>query len=170
VRWIDAVGWRPTCRNERLGYYYFWREIGTRMGIDDIPVSYEEFEVWNRSYESRQFRFAETNQRIAFSTRELFASWFPRVAAPIVRYSIYAMLDDPMIVSFGFPRPLPLTRPLLRSLLKLRGQLVRWLPPRRSPHFFTDNRNRTYPEGYEITGLGPPRRVAAEAKRRETEV
>ena len=39
VRWIDAVGWRPTCRNERLGYYYFWRGIGSRMGITAIPPS-----------------------------------------------------------------------------------------------------------------------------------
>jgi hypothetical protein len=170
VRWIDAVGWRPTCRNERLGYYFFWREIGTRMGITDIPASYEAFEVWSRSYESRQFRFAETNQRIAVSTRDLFASWFPRIAAPMVRYGIYAMLDEAMIAAFGFPRPLPLTRPLLRSLLKLRGQVVRWLPPRRTAHFFTDNRNRTYPQGYQLSRLGPPRLVAAEAKRMETEV
>ena len=39
VRWIDAVGWRPTCRNERLGYYCFWRGIGSRMGITGIPPS-----------------------------------------------------------------------------------------------------------------------------------
>ncbi|HEY7818467.1 MAG TPA: DUF2236 domain-containing protein, partial [Vicinamibacteria bacterium] len=122
------------------------------------------------SYESRQFRFAETNQRIAVSTRDLFASWFPRIAAPMVRYGIYAMLDEAMIAAFGFPRPLPLTRPLLRSLLKLRGQVVRWLPPRRTAHFFTDNRNRTYPQGYQLSRLGPPRLVAAEAKRMETEV
>ena len=102
VRWIDAVGWRPTSRNERLGYYYFWRAIGGRMGITGIPPSYDAFEAWSRDYERRQFRFADTNHRIAVSTRDLFASWFPRIATPIVRYSIYAMLDEAMIASFGF--------------------------------------------------------------------
>ncbi len=165
VHWIDAVGWRATCANERLAYYYFWREIGTRMGIVDIPSSYDAFEAWSLAYERRSFQFAETNQRIGTSTRELFASWFPRIFTPVVRYGIYAMLDDDMIRSFGFPKPLPLTRPLLRGALKLRGFAVRWLPPLRSPHFFTDDPNRTYPDGYEVSKLGPPRLVAAESRR-----
>lgn len=167
VRWIDTVGWRPTCANERLGYYYFWREIGKRMGIVDIPPSYEAFETWSREYERKTFRFAETNQRVGTSTRDLFAAWFPRFLTPIVRYSIYAMLDDDMIRSFGFPQPLPLTRPVLRSMLKLRGWAIGWLPPLREPHFFTDDRNRTHPQGYEIAKLGPPKLVAAETKRSE---
>jgi len=110
VRWIDAFGWRPTCLNERLGYYYFWRAIGERMGIRDIPPSYEAFEAWSREYEKKTFRFAETNRGVGSATRDLFAAWFPRFAAPLVRYGIYAMLDDDMIAAFGFPRPLPCTR------------------------------------------------------------
>ena len=165
VRWIDAVGWRPTCINERLGYYYFWREIGTRMGITDIPPTYDAFEAWAKDYERDQFRFTEANQRIGSATRDLFASWFPRVVTPMVRYGIYAMLDDVMIASFGFPKPLPLTRPMLRASLKLRGRAVRWLPPRRAAHFFTDNPNRTHRDGYEIAALGPPRLIAAEQRR-----
>ena len=166
IRWIDQVGWRPTCTNEKLGYYYFWREIGVRMGIRDIPPSYEAFERWSREYERTHFRFTDSNHRIASATRDLFASWFPRIVTPIVRYSIYAMLDDAMIASFGFPKPLPLTRPLIRASLKLRGRALRWFPPRRKPHFFTDNRNRTHRDGYEIGRLGPPRLVAAEHRRR----
>ena len=167
VKWIDAFGWRKTTRNERLGYYYFWREVGKRMGITDIPPSYEAFEAWSRAYEQAQFRFAESNQRVGTSTRKIFESWAPRVMAPIVRYSIYAMLDDEMIAAVGFPKPLPLTRPLLRSMLKLRGRFVGLLPPLKQPHFFTDDRNRTHPDGYEINELGPPKLVAAEQRRRQ---
>lgn len=50
-------------------------------------------------------------------TRDLVAAWFPRFLTPVVRYSIYAMLDD-MIKSFVFPKPLPFTRPLLRGASK----------------------------------------------------
>jgi ER-bound oxygenase mpaB/B'/Rubber oxygenase, catalytic domain len=169
VRWIDAVGWRPTCLNERLGYYWFWREIGKRMGVTDIPPSYDAFEAWSRSYEGQHFRFADTSHRVGASTRDIFAGWFPRLLTPVVRYAIYAMLDDDMIAAFGFPKPLPLTRPLLRRALWLRGRAVRWLPPLREPHFFTDDRNRTHPDGYEIAGLGPRRLVAAEKRRQEVE-
>jgi hypothetical protein len=165
VRWIDAVGWRRTCRNERLGYYWFWREVGTRMGIVDIPPSYEAFEAWSRFYERQHFQYADSNHRVGASTRDLFASWFPRVFKPVVRYGIYAMLDDDMIAAFGFPRPLPLTRAILRGALELRGRALRWFPPRREAHFFTDDRNRTYPDGYQIAELGPPRLVAAGRRR-----
>ena len=51
-----------------------------------------------------------------------------------------------------------------RGGLKLRGRFVRFLPPRREPHFFTDDRNRTHPRGYEIRKLGPPRLVAGEER------
>src|SRR6185295_9404639 len=91
--------------------------------------------------------------------------WFPRIFTPVVRYGVYAMVDDDMIAAFGFPKPLPLTRPLLRSALRLRGRALRFFPPRREPHFFTDDRNRTHPEGYRIVELGPPRLVAAERRR-----
>ena len=134
------------------------------MGISGIPDTYEAFEAWKEQYERDRFRFAETNHRVGASTRDLFAAWFPRVFTPVVRYSIYAMLDDSMIEAFGFPKPLPLTRPLLRGALKLRGRAVRFLPARRAPHFFTDDRNRTHPGGYEISRLGPPGLVAAERR------
>lgn len=166
IRWIDRFGWRPTSRNEKLGYYWFWREVGNRMRIHSIPPSYEAFEAWSRAYEREHFRFADTNQRIGSATRDLFASWYPRVATPLVRYGIYAMLDDDMLQSFGFPKPLPFTRPLLQAGLKLRAGVVRWFPPRREPHFFTDDRNRTHPSGYEIGGIGPPRLVEREKRLR----
>jgi hypothetical protein len=88
------------------------------------------------------------------------------VVTPVGRFGIYAMLDDAMINAFGFPQPLPMTRALLRAGLRLRGRVVRWLPPRRSGHFFTDNGNRTHPGGYQISALGPPKLVAAEQRHR----
>jgi len=165
VRWIDRFCWRRLCENERLGYYFFWREVGTRMGIRDIPPSYAEFERWSLDYERRCFRFADTNQRIGSATRDLFASWFPRTFAPLVHYGIYAVLEDPMLEAFGFPKPLPIMRSFVRGALRARGRMVRWMPARTEGHFFTDDRNRTHPHGYEISKLGPPRLVAKERDR-----
>jgi hypothetical protein len=160
IRWIDAFGWRNLCDHERLGYYFFWRGVGAGMGIRDIPPTYEAFAAWAADYEKTHSRFAETNQRIGSATRNLFASWWPRVAAPMVHHAIYAILDPSMLEAFGFPRPLPTERALVRGALKLRGKLVRWLPSRKTPHFFTDSPNRSHPRGYEIANLGPPALVA----------
>jgi hypothetical protein len=167
VRWIDRFGWRRLCPNERVGYYCFWREVGRRMGIHDVPPSFEAFADWAAAYEHRHFRFAETNRRIGTATRDLFAAWFPRLVSPAVHYGIYALLEDPLLAAFGFPKPLPLTRSVIAACLRLRGGLTGLLPPRREPHFFTDDRNRTHPDGYEIDRLGPPRLIEAERRRCE---
>jgi hypothetical protein len=39
-------------------------EVGTRMGIRQIPESYEKLQQFAYDYERDNFRFAETNQRI----------------------------------------------------------------------------------------------------------
>ena len=162
IRWIDRFGWRPTCRNERLGYFWFWREVGRRMGIRDLPPSFEAFEAWARDYEAACFQYDDANRRIGLATRELFVSWYPRPLAPVVRLAVHALLDEPMREAFGFPRlPAPM-RALIHALLRLRGAFVRRLPPRREPCFFTDRPNRTHPRGYRIAELGPPRMITAE--------
>ncbi len=169
IYWIDKYGWRPTCKQEKKAYYFFWREVGRRMGMQDIPASYDEFEKWKRDYEAKNFVFAETNNRVGKLTRDLFASWFPRIFTPIVRYTIYAMLDDKMLESFGFPKPFPIIRTAVDKSLRLRGRMIRLLPPRSKPHFFMDNKNRTYAHGYELKKLGPPKLVEKEEKERRPE-
>ena len=37
IRWNARFGWRVMCEQEHLGYFRFWREIGKRMNIRDIP-------------------------------------------------------------------------------------------------------------------------------------
>lgn len=165
IHWIDRYGWRPTCPAGKLGYYHFWREVGTRMGIRNIPPTYEAFEDWARAYELRTFRYPEANRKIGAATRDLFASWYPRPLAPVVRATVRALLDDTMLDAFGFPRPFPGTRGLISGALKLRGWIVRWLPARREPNFFTDRANRTHAQGYEIESLGPPGLVDAKRSR-----
>ena len=157
IRWIENFGWRKLCEQEKLGIYCFWCEVGKRMDIKNIPPTYEEFEQYNLDYERDKFHYADTNQRVGTATRDLFASWFPRLFAPMVRHGIYAMLDDSMLEAFGFPRPLPFMPKLVRFALKMRGKIVRFFPPGKQPHFFTDIPNRTYLQGYEISELGPPR-------------
>jgi hypothetical protein len=156
IRWIERFGWRPYSAHERLATYFFWREVGRRMAIRDIPPSYEAFERFQAEFERAHFRYADTNRRVGEATRELFASWFPGFLAPVVRLGIHAMLDEPMLEAFGFPRPGAFLRRSVAFALRSRGRLVRLLPPRRQAHFFTDDRNRTYPGGYRIAELGPP--------------
>jgi ER-bound oxygenase mpaB/B'/Rubber oxygenase, catalytic domain len=155
IRWNARYGWRPMCEHERLGYFHFWREVGRRMNIKQIPDDYDRFEQFNRDYEREHFRFSGANQRIGEATRDLFLSWFPRPLRPLIRPAIYAMMDDPLIEAFGFPRPSTRMRSLVTGALKLRACVLRWFPDRRCPHRRTEMRPRSYPRGYQIESLGP---------------
>ena len=44
IRWNARFGWRPMYDNERLAFFHFWRAVGDRMGITDIPADYDVFE------------------------------------------------------------------------------------------------------------------------------
>jgi hypothetical protein len=156
IRWNARFGWRPMCPQERLGLFYFWREVGRRMNLRDLPASYEEFERYNVDYEQQHFRFTETNRRVGSATVELFCSWFPRVLAPVVRGAMVALMDEPLLEAFGFPRPSRPMRALVTGGLRLRAKVLRWLPPRRQPRHRTAMRQRSYPHGYVIEQLGPP--------------
>ncbi len=156
IRWNLRFGWRLMCEQERLAMFYFWREVGRRMNLKQLPTDYRSFERYNVEYEQSQFCFTESNHRVGAATRELFASWFPRVTRPLVRRAIYALLDDPLIKAFGFPQPSPAMRRLVTSALKMRAYCLPWLPRRQRPLLRTEMRQRSYPHGYQVERLGPP--------------
>lgn len=156
IRWIDRFGWRRLSETERLAMFRFWREVGMRMKIADLPEDYQEFEGFNRAYERARFSYKETNRRIGTATVELFASWYPRIVAPLVRRSIYALLDEPVRSAFGFPEASPVLRRLVPWALKARGRVAGWFPTRGAPRLRSDLTRPTYPSGYTIEDLGPP--------------
>lgn len=156
IRWNARFGWRPMCEAERLAMFYFWRAVGERMGIRELPTDYAAFEKFNIDYEERHFRYTEANHRVGTATLEMFVAWFPRVLRPIVRRAMYAIMDDPVLKGFGFPKPSPAMRILVKLALKARAWVLRFLPARRHPRLRTEMKHRSYPAGYQIEELGPP--------------
>ncbi len=159
IRWNERFGWRRMCPTERLALFHFWRQVGRRMNIQEIPEDYETFEEFNRAYEQKHFHYTEANHRVGCATRDMFASWFPRPFAPVVYQAIYALMDDTMLAVFGFPTPSRFLRWLVPVVLRLRGRMVRLLPERRRPCLRTELKRPTYPAGYVIEQLGPPERT-----------
>jgi hypothetical protein len=68
-------------------------------------------------------------------------------------------MDDRLLDAFAFPHPGTLMRGLVRSGLKARGRVVRFLPARTRPYFGRQlPQIRSYPGGYSVAELGtfPP--------------
>ena len=158
IRWIERFGWRKLSETEKLATFHFFRHVGRYMNIKEIPDSMEEFEQFNREYERRNFRYSEASKHVATATRDMFLSWYlpkplRRFAAPFV----YALMDDPLLEAFGFPRPSTRMRRFVEGTLRLKARINRLLPPRHRPRLRTqDIKHRTYPRGYRIENLGPP--------------
>ncbi|MBT1193427.1 hypothetical protein SAMN05444374_12114 [Rhodococcoides kroppenstedtii] len=158
--WIDRYGWRRLHPHERRAAVEFYRAVGARMGIADVPESAAEFHAFRMEYEHDRFGFAPDNRRIGTYTRELLASWYPAVSRPAVRGVVHAMIDDDMRRAFGFPAAAPGARRVAEAGLRARARAVRHLPPRRTSRIARDPRNRTYPGypvGYHPSDLGPGR-------------
>jgi hypothetical protein len=157
IRWMERFAWRPMIREEKLANYYYWRELGKRMGIKNIPDTYEALEQYNLEYEAQHFRFDEANRRIGQATLNLMLGWYlPRFLFWLGKPFIFAMMDDPLSEAFHFPKQAPVLRKFVAFALSMRGRTIRWLPPRQKPRLLTQAKNRTYPDGYEIEKLGPP--------------
>ena len=145
IRWNARFGWRPLIEVEKLATFYFWREVGRRMAIRDLPKTYDEFERFNVAYERAHFAHTDAGHRIAVATRDLRGG----------RAIVHALLDDPLLDALGLPRPSRLLRVVVRASLRARRRIVRLLPPRRSPRLRTLERHRSYPGGYALESLGP---------------
>jgi hypothetical protein len=156
IRWNGRFGWRVMIDAERIALFHFWSAVGERMGIRDIPSSYDAFEQFNQEYERTHFRHSEASSCVGAATRELFKSWFPRWMRVLVEHGINAFMDDSLLEAFGFDPPTPFMRRVVETSLRLRGRVLRLLPRRRTPLLRTQMTHRTYPCGYAIERIGPP--------------
>lgn len=155
IRWNQRFGWRLMCENEKLAIFYFWRQIGKLMDIENIPDTYQEFEQYNLDYEKANFRYSDDNRKIGESTRDLFISWFPKWLEKPLKPLTYTLLDDTMLDAFGFEHPAPFLCRTVEIILKIRGRILQFFPAPNQSDFFIDHPTRTYPHGYKIANLGP---------------
>jgi len=162
VRWIRRFGWRDTVEPERHAYFHFWREVGRRMNIREIPADYGAFERFNVEYERSGFRCTDAGRRVAEATRTMFLGWFlPRSLHGLGAPAVHALMDEPLLAAFGFPEPGPRLRRLVTGALRARSAVVRQLPERKRPRLRSEMRHRTYPQGWRTESLGPPPADAA---------
>jgi hypothetical protein len=92
---------REATDNEKLANFIFWREIGRRMNIQNIPDTLEAFEQFNRDYERDYFRYTESNHQVAKASVGVFVEGYPRPLRPLAQRVIYALMDDALLEAVG---------------------------------------------------------------------
>jgi hypothetical protein len=157
IRWIDEYGWRRTTEIERIAGANYYRELGRRMGIREVPRTWQGFARLLDAYEREHFGVDPGGRTVAEATLALLATFPPndRLPPALVRRVSLATRDAPLRAAFGFPDPPRLVQALVRGGLKARGRFVRLRPPRREPFFARQlPQIRSYPSGYRVAELG----------------
>ncbi|MGC3991987.1 MAG: oxygenase MpaB family protein [Chthoniobacteraceae bacterium] len=157
VRWNARFGWRRMTDGERVAMFEFWRAVGTRMGIEEIPESYEAFEAFNLDFERTRYRFTEAGRHVATSTIAMFARWFPWPLSRAVPPVMHALVDDTLRQAIGLPETPGWLKALVAVSLRVRGRVAHFFTANREPVLRTKMRHRSHPDGYSIDKLGPPR-------------
>jgi hypothetical protein len=157
IRWIDRYGWRRLTELEKTASANYYRVLGGLMGIKELPATHQEFAAFLDRYESEHFGFDDGGLAVSEATLKLMATFGPNRFAPraaVTRFA-KALMDDPLLDAFGYRRPAAWERRLATGALRLRGQVVRRLPPRREPLYARQLPNiRSYPDGYQVAELG----------------
>ncbi len=161
-RWIDRFGWRPMLAEELEAHFLFWREIGRRMGLSDLPPTFHEMRAFNEAFEAQHLRFSRGGRRVGEHARDLLLRWYlPRRLGPVLAPWMYAALDRPLLDAFGFEDPGEFRRALVKTFLKGRARAQRRLRQTAwhldVPKRIEDLAWRSYPRGYELDDVGADR-------------
>jgi hypothetical protein len=156
IDWLAKYGYRPMTPHEQLAWFTFFRHVGERMGIRDIPETRDDFARWVDEYEAKNLVYAESNRNVANATVAIFAGWFPWPLKGMVEPAVRALISDKLRRAFGYEAPADWWCALLHGVLALRARVKRVIHIERQPKLIANTRNRTYPGNrYTITGIAP---------------
>jgi ER-bound oxygenase mpaB/B'/Rubber oxygenase, catalytic domain len=155
-RWINKYGYRKLTENELKSGFKVWQELGTLMGIKNIPATKTELEQFNIEYEQQNFIFSPSNNRVALSTENLFLGWFlPKALFGLGRPFLHAVMDEPLLRAVGFNKPNWFVQKTVDTSMAFRRIVVGALPKRTEPVLRTMlPRKESYPKGYAVEDLG----------------
>jgi hypothetical protein len=156
VRWLDRYGWRRPDAGERVAVHETFKQLGVLMGIADIPESYEDFARWFAAYDEENLTPSEEAAAIERATRSLLIGRLPGPLHRLGDALVSSLYDERLRAAVGAPKAPWAVKVALHLALRVRARLLRWFArPRRVPLFADGIHTRTYPDGYEISRLGP---------------
>ncbi|TFY82503.1 hypothetical protein EWM64_g1506 [Hericium alpestre] len=134
-QWAKRYGWRSMSPLECQARFVLWNEIGTLMGIKDIPETIEELETWMEAFEEIHMIPAESSRQCAEAT--LAESTYNVTSLfglkTLVRNILICLLDERTRTALMLPEPPRAVRIFLEVVLRtaafVQGHL---LLPRRS--------------------------------------
>lgn len=171
---IDRFGFRKLMPHEKEAFFYLYRDLGGRMGVNDIPETREAMWQWRLQYEAEEQRYAPSNEAVAkgflSAVRETFPAPMGRSASEL---TLALLDDDAVLAALGLKAPSKAFKLAVQAAMARYARLSTYVNPfERSgvegwPRIY--EHYPTYPDGYERLELGPTR-VLEILRRRRTHV
>lgn len=156
IDWLNRYGWRKLTASEEQALFYFFREVGIRMNLHDLPGNLAELRAFSDVYEEKYFRYTDSNRKIADATVRIVQGWFPRFLHPLVQPTFSALINNKLRMAFGYQRPPGWFIGLTTGALWLRKWPLRWITFKPYPYLIEKTTFRYYPDGPpDIEAVGP---------------
>lgn len=120
-----------------------WREIGARMGIEDIPATRAELLAWTDAYGKKAMVYDPRNPKVGDATFSVLLKDMPKFMWPLGKKMGLVLLDDHMLAAFGWNKPPAWMYWFVPRLLRIKALVCanllfpRTMPP---PHVTTSVR------------------------------
>ena len=126
IRWKNMYEWRSLEPIEIEAHFLLWKEIGERMGIENIPSTYKGIEEWSIDYEIKYMIYSKTNQLCGEATLTLMLSLYPTWMRGFVRKALISLIDERLRLAMGFEEAPLWVKRLATTMFKIRAFLLRY--------------------------------------------
>ncbi|WP_298357961.1 oxygenase MpaB family protein [Runella sp.] len=156
IDWMEKYGWRAFTSPEKQALFLFFREVGKRMNLTDVPETLEEMKAFAENYEKRWFCYTDSNRTIADATVRIVENWFPKPLRPIVKPVFAALISEKLRNAFGYRKPPAAFCVLVEASLQLRKWPLKLITFKPYPTLIGNTHWITYPKHeFTIETLGP---------------
>ena len=156
VDWVNRYGWRELTSAEEWALFYFFREVGRRMNLTNVPENLPDLRTLTDTYENRYLRYAESNRRIADATVRIVQGWFPTLLHPLVKPAFSALISEKLRLAFGYEPAPGWLRGVIKGALWVRKWPLRWVTFEAYPSLVENTTYRHYKAGPPaIEAVGP---------------
>lgn len=159
IRWTSTSAHRPMTDHEQRAWFSFWRGIGERMGLRDVPHTKAALDAFVREYSKVHMVPDPASARVAEATMDILRGWLPDALRPLAAPIVYCLLDEPAFLAAvgASPSPAALGVVVRGALSALAGVRKVWAIGA-YPNRVDDPLDRTYPDHrYRIEDLVPDR-------------
>lgn len=164
IEHIDTFAHRPMREVERVAFYEVWRQVGVRMGIRDVPPTWQAMRAFRNAYEARAARHHPANEAVARALLDVIGAMLPRALRGLVEPSVTWLLGAPHLSgALGLRPPSARERTLIAGTFAARRRALRYITAFNHAPFSQSELFRalpSYPQGYDRLHLGPRKLIA----------